>query len=57
VVAARVASGQTGAAWQRRTLAALEPRLGRQRALAAMLDRYLQHAAGDRPVHTWPANP
>jgi hypothetical protein len=54
VVGARVASGQTGAAWQRRTLAALEPRLGRQRALAAMLERYLEHAATDQPVHTWP---
>jgi hypothetical protein len=54
VLAARVASGQTGAVWQRRTLAALEPRLGRQRALAAMLGRYLDHAATDQPVHTWP---
>src|SRR6266498_834721 len=35
VIAARVATGQTGAVWQRRTLAALEPRLGRERALAA----------------------
>jgi len=56
VIAARVASGQTGAVWQRRTLAALEPRLGRQPALAAMLDRYLECAASDWPVHTWPIN-
>lgn len=53
VVAARVATGQTGAVWQRRTLAALEPRLGRERALAAMLQRYLESAATDQPVHTW----
>ncbi|HEV8653763.1 MAG TPA: glutamate--cysteine ligase [Actinomycetes bacterium] len=57
VIAARVAAGQTGAAWQRRTLATLEPRLGRERALAAMLERYLQYAATDQPVHTWPTNP
>jgi gamma-glutamyl:cysteine ligase YbdK (ATP-grasp superfamily) len=57
VIAARVAAGQTGAAWQRRTLATLEPRLGRQRALTAMLQRYLDHAATDQPVHTWPSSP
>jgi hypothetical protein len=54
VIAARVTTGQTGAVWQRRTLAALEPRLGREDALAAMLQRYLEYAATDQPVHTWP---
>jgi hypothetical protein len=57
VIAARASSGQTGAVWQRRVLAALEPRLGRERALAAMLDRYLELAATDQPVHTWPTSP
>jgi hypothetical protein len=57
VIAARVSSGQTGAVWQRRMLAALEPRLGRQRALAAMLERYLELTATDQPVHSWPSNP
>jgi hypothetical protein len=57
VIAARVAAGQTGAVWQRRMLATLEPPLGRERALAAMLERYLQYAATDQPVHTWPTNP
>ena len=57
VIAARVSSGQTGAVWQRRMLASLEPRLGRQRALAAMLERYLLYAATDQPVHTWPPHP
>src|SRR6266536_1046928 len=56
VIAGRVATGQTGAAWQRRTLAALEPRLGRRQALAAMLERYLECAATGQPVHTWPAH-
>src|SRR6266702_3470221 len=53
VIAARVAAGQTGAVWQRRMLAALEPGLGRECALAAMLERYLECAASDQPVHTW----
>jgi hypothetical protein len=54
VVQARAASGQTGAAWQRRALAALEPRLGRERGLAAMLERYLGLQRTGEPVHTWP---
>ena len=57
VIAARVTTGQTGAVWQRRELSALEPRLGRERALAVMLERYLELAATDQPVHTWPTNP
>jgi hypothetical protein len=54
VVEARVASGQTGAAWQRWALAALEPRLGLAGALAAMLERYLEHQRTGDPVHAWP---
>jgi gamma-glutamyl:cysteine ligase YbdK (ATP-grasp superfamily) len=54
VVEERAASGQTGAAWQRRTVDELEPRLGHERALAAMLERYLELSEGDQPVHTWP---
>ena len=54
VVEARAATGQTGAVWQRRTLAALEPQLGREQALAAMLERYLEHQRTGDPVHTWP---
>jgi hypothetical protein len=54
VIEARTDTGQTGAAWQRQALAALQERLGRDRALAAMLERYLEHQAGGAPVHTWP---
>ncbi|MGD0375842.1 MAG: glutamate--cysteine ligase [Streptosporangiaceae bacterium] len=54
VISARAASGQTGAAWQRATLAAAEQDHDRQRALAVMLDRYLQCADTGLPVHTWP---
>jgi hypothetical protein len=55
VIAARVATGQTGAAWQRAALAAAERGRSRERALAVMLDRYLSCAATGQPVHTWPA--
>ena len=54
VIGARVASGQTGAAWQRAALAAAEPGRSREQALAVMLDRYLACAATGQPVHTWP---
>jgi gamma-glutamyl:cysteine ligase YbdK (ATP-grasp superfamily) len=55
VISARAASGQTGAAWQRTTLAAASRRHDRERALAIMLDHYLQCAETGLPVHTWPA--
>jgi len=54
VIGARVATGQTGAAWQRAALAAAEPGRSREQALAVMLDRYLACAATGQPVHTWP---
>jgi hypothetical protein len=54
VIASRVAARQTGAVWQRRMLAVAEQRLGRDGALAAMLEHYLQCAATEQPVHTWP---
>jgi hypothetical protein len=53
VIGARAATGQTGAVWQRRALAALEPRLGREAGLAAMLEHYLDHQRTGDPVHTW----
>jgi gamma-glutamyl:cysteine ligase YbdK (ATP-grasp superfamily) len=54
VISARTASGQTGARWQRATLAAAEQSHDRPHALAIMLERYLSCAASGRPVHTWP---
>jgi hypothetical protein len=60
VIGDRVASGQTGAVWQRRTLAALEGKgeggAGREQALAELLERYLELQAGGDPVHTWPVD-
>ena len=55
VISARAASGQTGAVWQRATLAAARRHHDPERALAVMLDRYLQCAETGLPVHTWPA--
>jgi gamma-glutamyl:cysteine ligase YbdK (ATP-grasp superfamily) len=54
VVAERAARGATGAQWQRRALARFEETRPREGALAAMLAQYLEHAAEDAPVHTWP---
>jgi hypothetical protein len=55
VISARAASGQTGAVWQRAALAAARRHHDAERALAVMLDRYLQCAETGLPVHTWPA--
>jgi hypothetical protein len=52
---ARVASGKTGAVWQRRTLDALEASgADRGPALGAMLERYIAHMEAGLPVHAWP---
>jgi hypothetical protein len=50
----RIATGRTGARWQREATRALEPRMGRERALAAMTDRYVDAMRSGAPVHTWP---
>jgi gamma-glutamyl:cysteine ligase YbdK (ATP-grasp superfamily) len=55
VISARIATGQTGAVWQRATLAAVGQHHDRERALAIMFGRYLRHAETGMPVHTWPA--
>jgi gamma-glutamyl:cysteine ligase YbdK (ATP-grasp superfamily) len=57
IVESRVATGQTGAAWQRKMLADADQRLGREAAVAAMFQRYLQCAATGDPVHTWSTMP
>jgi gamma-glutamyl:cysteine ligase YbdK (ATP-grasp superfamily) len=54
IVEQRIVSGQTGAQWQRRTLATMEPRIGRARAMAATTRRYVDAMASREPVHTWP---
>jgi hypothetical protein len=50
----RAERGQTGARWQRAVLRSLEAKTNRAEALAAMLNRYLEHSADGQPVHSWP---
>lgn len=58
VFEARVRSGQTGAIWQRRTLAALQAEGHRgYDALRRMLDRYIAGFHSQRPVHSWTLDP
>jgi len=52
-VEVRAASGRSGADWQRATLAALEPELGRPRALNGMLRAYLDRAEKETPLDAW----
>lgn len=60
IVEGRCRTGVNGAAWQRRTVRALEhgaPRraaMPRGRALREMLARYLDLAGTGEPVHAWP---
>jgi len=54
VIAARVASGRNGAAWQLATLADEEQRHDRATALRRMLLRYRDLQAEGAPVHRWP---
>jgi gamma-glutamyl:cysteine ligase YbdK (ATP-grasp superfamily) len=54
VIRARVASGTTGARWQRRVLAADGGAKPRPEAVVDMLHRYVTAMAGGRPVHEWP---
>lgn len=53
----RITTGRTGTAWQRATVAALEPRLGRDRALVGMTERYVDAMSTGEPVHSWPLPP
>jgi hypothetical protein len=54
IIEARVAARRTGAGWQRQMLAKLERQMPRVDALAALLERYRQHAETGAPVHEWP---
>lgn len=55
VIEQRCVTRRTGAAWQRRTVQALEAQgVDRQTALADMLSRYVTHMHANQPVHSWP---
>ena len=47
-------SGLGHAAFRTRSPQALERRAGRTAALAAMLERYVEHATSGTPAHSWP---
>ena len=55
VIERRCVRRRTGSAWQRDAVQALEERgADRPAALAGMLTRYMEHSAGNEPVHSWP---
>ncbi|MCT2582721.1 glutamate-cysteine ligase family protein [Actinophytocola gossypii] len=55
VIEQRCLAQRTGSTWQRETVAGLEDRgLDRDAALVGMLRRYVELAASNQPVHTWP---
>jgi hypothetical protein len=53
IIAARTATGRTGACWQREQVALRTPRLPIDRALSEMLRAYLERTETELPVHTW----
>jgi hypothetical protein len=57
ILEARIASGQTGARWQRRALAELEQDLSRGEALGVLVTRYRRESETGRPVHEWKVAP
>ena len=56
IIEQRCLTGQTGAAWQKATVAALSNHgaAGRAEALRLMTQRYIDHMHTNEPVHTWP---
>lgn len=54
IIAARLASGQTGARWQQRKTRQLQSQMGRQQAMQQMLLRYMELSRSGTPVHAWP---
>jgi gamma-glutamyl:cysteine ligase YbdK (ATP-grasp superfamily) len=59
IIEQRCITGQTGAAWQMGTVAALTERgtADRWEALRLMTQRYIDHMHTNDPVHTWPRSP
>ena len=53
VIRARLASGVTGARWQRRSFEKGLRRLSRDEALSSMMNDYIERAAEGKPVHEW----
>jgi gamma-glutamyl:cysteine ligase YbdK (ATP-grasp superfamily) len=58
IIEQRCLTGQTGAAWQKATVAALSSHgaADRAEALRLMTQRYIEHMHTNEPVHTWPVS-
>ena len=56
IIEQRCITGQTGAAWQTATVAAISENSGADRteALRQMTQRYIEHMHTNDPVHNWP---
>jgi len=56
IIEQRCVTGQTGAAWQTATVAAISENTGASRAeaLRQMTQRYIEHMHTNEPVHNWP---
>jgi gamma-glutamyl:cysteine ligase YbdK (ATP-grasp superfamily) len=56
IIEQRCITGQTGAAWQTATVAAISENKGvdRTEALRQMTQRYIEHMHTNEPVHSWP---
>jgi gamma-glutamyl:cysteine ligase YbdK (ATP-grasp superfamily) len=50
----RLGRNRTAATWQLETLEQIERKKPRRQALAEMFSRYLEYAATEQPLHTWP---
>jgi gamma-glutamyl:cysteine ligase YbdK (ATP-grasp superfamily) len=58
IIEQRCLTGQTGAAWQAGTVAAISEHgsTDRHEALRLMTQRYIEHMHSNEPVHTWPVS-
>ena len=57
VIRRRIGQGASGARWQLRQLDHLQPRLGRRRALEALVRAYRANSLHNLPVSEWPDIP
>ena len=53
VIEQRLATGQSGAVWQRRKLAQLKQQMPEREALHALLEAFISHSAENLPVAQW----
>lgn len=54
VIRERLATGQSGAVWQKRKLAQLKQQMPQQEALHQLLENFMGHSEANLPVAQWP---